>query len=298
MLPALLVLVGAVVGFVGSRRLRRPDQVARVASVGRTVSGGVGRRRTLTAPELQRACFSEMVRHVRVRRDGHGQAPSRYVLHLHPNDLAVVDETRRWFQDGLVEALREAARTNGWTIEGDGGIDISYEADPHRRPGVPSAEAVAPGSPPTSTPSGPPAIGPRPTKGSARTPTALVRVDTGATVALSGGEEVTIGRSRDRTIVVDDDRASRAHAHLQPSARTWAVVDDGSSNGTLVNGVKLTPSQPRTLSVGDIISIGPVDLRVEGRPPTEAEPPATSLLAEGDRTRIASAVLPPRDDRR
>ncbi|MGI8755080.1 MAG: hypothetical protein ACR2MB_04310, partial [Acidimicrobiales bacterium] len=70
MLAALLILVGAVVGFVGSRRLRRPDQVARVASVGRAVSGGVGRRRTLTAPALQRACFSEMVRHVRVRRDG------------------------------------------------------------------------------------------------------------------------------------------------------------------------------------------------------------------------------------
>ncbi|MGI8757613.1 MAG: FhaA domain-containing protein, partial [Acidimicrobiales bacterium] len=267
-----------------------------VASVGRAVSGGVGRRRTLTAPALQRACFSEMVRHVRVRRDGRGEAPSRYVLHLHPDDLAVVDETRRWFHDGLVEALREAARTNGWTIEGAGGIDITYQADPHRRPGVPSAEAVAPGSPPTSAPSGPPATGPKAPEGSMSTPTALVRVDTGAVVALSPGEAVTIGRSRDRTIVVDDDRASRAHAHLEPSAGTWAVVDDGSSNGTLVNGVKLTPGQPQTLRVGDIIGIGPIDVRVDGRPPAEPGP-ATSVLAERDRTRIASTVLPPRGDR-
>ncbi|MCU1497726.1 MAG: hypothetical protein JWM47_1679, partial [Acidimicrobiales bacterium] len=104
-----VVVVCAVVGFVGSRLARRPQQAAQAASVVRSVGGSLGTRKGLSAPELQRACFSEMVRHVRVSRQGRTSAPSSYVLHLHPGDLAVVDESRRWFSQGLADALRQAA---------------------------------------------------------------------------------------------------------------------------------------------------------------------------------------------
>ena len=294
MLPALLVVVGAVIGFVGSRRLRRPEQRARAASVARTVGGTVGRRRTLTAPELQRACFSEMVRHVRVTRDGHSHAPGRYVLCLHPDDLAVVDDTRHWFTGGLTDALREAAQTNGWAL--DDAIDITYEADPSRRPGVPNALAVSPGAGRGSAPSGPPPVaGGATSRTSPARPGALVRADNRKTVSL-GDQAITIGRSRDRTIVVDDDRVSRAHAHLECSGQTWSVMDDGSSNGTRVNGDDIG-HEPRRLRVGDVIGVGPLDLQVQGRPADGPEP-GTRALDDSDRTRIASTVLPPREDRR
>ena len=80
LLPLAAIAVGALIGFVGSRKLRRPQHAAQAASVARTVGGTVNRRKTLTAPELQRACFSEMVRHVRVNRQGRTEAPGRYLL--------------------------------------------------------------------------------------------------------------------------------------------------------------------------------------------------------------------------
>ena len=92
MIEVLALPVGAVIGFAGSRRLRRPERAAQAASVARSVGGNLGRRKGLSAPELQRACFSEMVRHVRVDREGRSAAPARYLLKLHPDDLATVDD--------------------------------------------------------------------------------------------------------------------------------------------------------------------------------------------------------------
>jgi hypothetical protein len=290
LVPVVAVLIGAICGFTGSRRLRRPQEVARAASVARSV-GAVGRRRTLTAPELQRACFSEMVRHVQVDRRGQTTAPSRYVLHLSPVDLEVVDEGRRWFTDGLVEALRTAARDNGWHLTG--AIEIAYEADPSRRPGVPSASAVAPGAPAETAPSAPP---PSPSA-AASAGLVLRRADTGETIPL-GADVVTIGRSRDRTISVTDDRVSRSHARIEPAGGGWAVVDEGSSNGTKVGGAPLVAGAARALRAGDVVSVGPVDIHVEQAAAPEPAP-GTRALDDHTRTRISGEVLPPRrEDRR
>lgn len=145
MLPLAAIAVGALIGFVGSRKLRRPQHAAQAASVARTVSASVGRRKTLTAPELQRACFSEMVRHVRVDRQGKTRAPARYLLQVNAADMEVIDETRSWFVDGLRDALQTAAQDNGWTL--DGTIEIRFEVDASRRAGVPNALAVDPAGP-------------------------------------------------------------------------------------------------------------------------------------------------------
>ena len=287
MLSALALLVGAALGFVGSRRLRRPDRAAQAASVARSV-GAPLRRRALTAPELQRACFSEMVRHVRVNRQGRTHAPARYLLRLHPDDLAVVEENQRWFTDGLVDALRRAAAENGWQL--DDRVDIEYQADPSRHAGVPSALAVAPDGPASAPPiSAPPA----PTTLRTGPPQVLivVRSDTGEQIPL-GNEAVTIGRSRDRTIMIDDNRVSRAHARIDPVGGGWAVVDEGSSNGTRVGGDALAPGRARPLRSGDVIGVGPVDLRVAARAGSGAEP-GTRALDDSTRTRISGEVLPP-----
>jgi hypothetical protein len=286
-LNVLVLLVGSVAGFVGSRRLRRPDRAAQAASVARSVGGGLGRRKGLTPPELQRACFSEMVRHVRVTRQGRTHAPATYLLHLHPDDLAVVEESRGWFTDGLADALRRAAADNGWVL--DGAVEIDYRGDPTRRPGVPSALAVAPDAGRGAAPVAPP---PAP-RGAAAAGTglALVRGDTGERIPL-GTETVTIGRSRDRTITVDDNRVSRAHAHVEPRNGGWTVTDDGSANGTRVAGTELEAGRPRPLRAGDVIGVGPVDLRVVAAPAAAGQP-GTRALEDSDRTRISGQVLPP-----
>jgi hypothetical protein len=287
-LNVLVLLVGCVAGFVGSRKLRRPDRAAQAASVARNVGGTLGRRKGLTAPELQRACFSEMVRHVRVTRQGRTHAPAKYLLHLHPDDLAVVEDSRRWFTDGLADALRQAAADNGWLL--DGTVEIDYRGDPARRPGVPSALAVAPDGSAGDAPVAPPPAPGR--KAAAGRGLVLVRDDTGERVPL-GGEPVTIGRSRDRTITIDDTRVSRAHAHIERRQGDWALTDDGSANGTRVGGRDLAAGQPRPLRAGDVIGIGPVELRVTEAPAPTAPEPGTRALEDSDRTRISGQVLPP-----
>jgi adenylate cyclase len=63
-----------------------------------------------------------------------------------------------------------------------------------------------------------------------------------------------IGRSEKNTIVIDDDEASRNHAMLQADTVGFLLTDRNSSNGTLVNGVRI--SVPIVLRHGDQIDIG------------------------------------------
>lgn len=292
MLPLAAIAVGALLGFVGSRKLRRPPHVAQAAAVARSVGGtsSGSRRKTLTAPELQRACFSEMVRHVRVNRQGRTEAPGRYLIQLSPIDLEVVEETRSWFTDGLAEALTTAAKDNGWEIAGT--IDIRFAADPSRRPGAPNALAVDPDGPKKAQPTAPPPAAPTSgtTRGASPTALVLVRSDTGERTPLGAGP-ITIGRSSSSGIRVDDTRVSRTHAIVSPAGSGWTISDDGSSNGTRLNGRSLAAKTATPLSAGDRIGIGPVELVVEAA--GGGRPAGSRALDDSDRTRISGEVLPP-----
>lgn len=59
---------------------------------------------------------------------------------------------------------------------------------------------------------------------------------------------------------------SRRHAILKLADARLQLVDLGSSNGTMLNGVKLAPHQPRTLHDGDTIMLGKMNLRVIYQP--------------------------------
>ncbi len=63
-----------------------------------------------------------------------------------------------------------------------------------------------------------------------------------------------IGRSEKNTVVVEDDEASRNHAMLQADGGKFLLTDRNSSNGTFVNGVRI--SVPVLLKHGDRITIG------------------------------------------
>ncbi len=73
---------------------------------------------------------------------------------------------------------------------------------------------------------------------------------------------VTLGRSSDNDMNLGDDEfASAHHAKVEPRRDGVWVEDVGSTNGTFVNGVKL--SRPQKLTPGDIIRVGETDLRYE-----------------------------------
>jgi pSer/pThr/pTyr-binding forkhead associated (FHA) protein len=96
----------------------------------------------------------------------------------------------------------------------------------------------------------------KPAKGKRGVPTALVVTQgalSGTTVRL-GDQPVTLGRSQDSTIVLDDDYVSSRHARFFPKDGQWLVEDMGSTNGTYLDRNKVTGPTP--VKIGMPIRIG------------------------------------------
>lgn len=75
------------------------------------------------------------------------------------------------------------------------------------------------------------------------------------------GRAAWIGRALDNDIVIHDVLASRRHAFVTPTPAGPEIRDANSSNGTFVNGVRVTSA---ALSEGDVVTIGNVDLVLRG----------------------------------
>ena len=85
-------------------------------------------------------------------------------------------------------------------------------------------------------------------------------LDAGTIVELTSSTR--IGRGAENTMRLDgDDFVSSRHALLEPRADGLWVEDAGSTNGTFVNGARVTT--PRLLRRGDVVRIGQTDMRVE-----------------------------------
>jgi predicted component of type VI protein secretion system len=87
--------------------------------------------------------------------------------------------------------------------------------------------------------------------------------------ALAEGEEwtldssaLTLGRGAQNDVQLQrDEYASSKHARIEPRRDGVWVEDVGSTNGTYLNGTRLT--RPRRLTPGDIVRIGETELRYE-----------------------------------
>ncbi len=77
-----------------------------------------------------------------------------------------------------------------------------------------------------------------------------------------GPAGAVIGRSRDCHVVLEDSNVSRRHARIGFSGDgAWVVEDLGSTNGVLVNGVRIKGAQ--AISAGDRVDLGTVRARFE-----------------------------------
>ena len=87
--------------------------------------------------------------------------------------------------------------------------------------------------------------------------------------ALTEGDEwdldaspLTFGRSSQNDVELKrDEYASSSHARLEPRRDGVWLEDIGSTNGTYLNGIRLT--RPKRLTSGDIVRIGETELRYE-----------------------------------
>jgi hypothetical protein len=87
--------------------------------------------------------------------------------------------------------------------------------------------------------------------------------------ALGVGDEIaldsspiTLGRGVTNDVPLQgDEYASTRHARIEPRRDGIWVEDIGSTNGTFVNGIRLT--RERRLAPGDVLRVGETDLRFE-----------------------------------
>ena len=75
------------------------------------------------------------------------------------------------------------------------------------------------------------------------------------TVTLLGAGVLSIGRSMMSNIVIDQPGISREHASIRGDAVGFWIADNGSRNGTYLNGKKLG-TEPVMLREGDKIELG------------------------------------------
>ncbi|MGQ0832378.1 MAG: FhaA domain-containing protein [Microthrixaceae bacterium] len=86
-------------------------------------------------------------------------------------------------------------------------------------------------------------------------------------IVLPGGERfsltesiITIGRHPDSNLVLADPNVSRNHAEIRPQSDRYVLVDLGSTNGSRVNGVRVSE---HTLDDGDELTFGNTRMRFE-----------------------------------
>src|SRR5437764_1738957 len=95
-----------------------------------------------------------------------------------------------------------------------------------------------------------------------------------AGMSLLIDDELVIGRlAQGAGRLADDEEISRSHARLSVDSRGLCAIEDlGSTNGTFVNGMRVTA--PQALSEGDTIEVGNTTLVMREISRPQEPPPA------------------------
>ena len=205
------------------------------------VDGVFSRRRrgSIRPIELGRRLVREMDDNRSVDVKGRRIVPNDFTVLLSPADHASFSDIEDALTTELGEAAREYAREESYHFMGP--VLVKLMVDNNLKPGrfgISSQLKQAAGG-----------LG----AGSLVLPS-------GQRVAL--GEHVTtVGRLPESTISINDTNVSRNHAEIRTGSAAYVAVDLGSTNGTMVNGVRIVGEQ--RLNDGDIISFGSTHVRFE-----------------------------------
>lgn len=79
-----------------------------------------------------------------------------------------------------------------------------------------------------------------------------------------GGKRLSVGRGRDNELCLNDGSVSKIHAALLMNREgTLLVSDTGSTNGTYINGRRLSYGEARQIEEGDVVGFGDVEVRFQ-----------------------------------
>jgi hypothetical protein len=207
----------------------------------RMVDGVFSRRSkgSIRPIELGRRLVREMDDQRSVDVKGRRIVPNDFTVVLSAIDHASFSEIEEALVAELAEAAREYAREEGYHFMGP--VSVQLAVDNSLRSGrfniVSQLKQAATG----------PGLG------------SLV-LPSGQRVDLSSST-VTVGRLPECTISINDNNISRNHAEIKAGPTAYVVKDLGSTNGTMVNGVKIVGEH--RLRDGDIVSFGSTHVRFE-----------------------------------
>lgn len=92
---------------------------------------------------------------------------------------------------------------------------------------------------------------------------------------------IVIGRGNGCEVLLPDPSISHRHASIRQRGTDYIIVDEGSTNGTFVGPVRLSPHAPRVVRSGDLVRVGRIwlELRVEQVPPSANPQQSTKEMA-------------------
>ena len=105
---------------------------------------------------------------------------------------------------------------------------------------------------------------------------------TGKTFDLSGAE-VTVGRVEDNKIQIEHASVSGHHAVLKLDALDYVIKDLDSTNGTRINGERITEQKLRR---NDILRLGNIELLYD----SEHAPPGQPMPSPSERVNLAECA--------
>ncbi len=164
-------------------------------------------------------------------------APNRYTVWMSPEDRERFDGLETAMARDLAEYAREHAREEDYHFVGP--VEIELETDDGMKKGDLYVDGEVDDA----------GVG---LVGSLLLP--------GGKRLQLGDDPTVIGRLDECDVALSDQKVSRRHAEVRPGAEGYLVVDLGSTNGTQVNGNRVTE---HLLGDGDRIHLGDTEIKFE-----------------------------------
>jgi hypothetical protein len=203
------------------------------------------------AKRLERAMESQQT--ISVRRI---IVPNIYRAFLNPDDFAVIQPFRGEIEREMATYLRELADERGFSMLEHPRVELAADPAVARR-GIQVVAETSSGQPDVSSTQVMSSTQHYkvPSKGTG----AMLLLDTpqGAHTIPLESTLLTVGRGLNNDVILEDARVSRHHAELRYKTRRFWVSDLGSTNGTFVNGERVTEQALRS---GDTISLGGLEM--------------------------------------
>ena len=100
----------------------------------------------------------------------------------------------------------------------------------------------------------------RPAQAPGSTTCQLTDVKSGRTWRISAPSTIIGREEASADLVLSDSNVSRKHAELSRTENGWVIADLGSTNGTRINGQRISSQE---LNSGDTITLGLIELQFE-----------------------------------